>query len=425
MSRRSSMREVRAGAAMLVGLAALLGLMALATGGPGFLAPSQSIDVVFRDGQGLRAGSAVRISGLDAGRVLAVDLAEFDGTLRARVKLALPVELAGKLKQDVKITIQASLTGQSRINIVSSGKSTVALVPGQVVQGVETSFFDPILEQVGMGPVERNHLSHTIAEVRQTVDQVGPRTRLVLASLQEMVAGLRETTEAARPQVESSIAHVEGLTKRLDMAGPKIEQTLIRLEKLTAEADALIMENRPNLAATLVSVKDLTATAQDIAIKERPKVAKLIEGLDTTRARADRVLYQTDLLTSQAGQMLTRNKTDIERTVANVRDATDWGDKLVQKLYANPFVLSPLYKPTTEDVRVQVVYDTAQVFTKGAQELHDSVKTLSAMQGTAMTADQQAAFAKLYEKAWGLTNQLNQTTQNLAEGLKTMPRMRK
>ena len=78
--------------------------------------------------------------------------------------------------------------------------------------------------------------------------------------------------------------------------------------------------------------------------------------------------------------MLTRNRADIERTVANVRDATDWGDKLVQKIYANPFVLSPFYKPTPEDIRVQTVYDTAQVFTKGAQELHDLVKTLDAMQ---------------------------------------------
>ena len=32
-----------------------------------------------------------------------------------------------------------------------------------------------------------------------------------------------------------------------------------------------------------------------------------------------------------------------------MRDATDWGDKLVQKIYANPFVLSPFYKPTPED----------------------------------------------------------------------------
>ena len=88
--------------------------------------------------------------------------------------------------------------------------------------------------------------------------------------------------------------------------------------------------------------------------------------------------------------MITRNQADIERTLANVRDATDWADKLVQKIYANPFVLSPFYKPTPEDTRVQTVYDTAQIFTKGAQELNDLVKTLEAMKARAQTPAQTA-----------------------------------
>ena len=95
------------------------------------------------------------------------------------------------------------------------------------------------------------------------------------------------------------------------------------------------------------------------------------------------LFYQADLIAGQAIQIMTRNRVNMERTVSNVRDATDWGDKLVQKIYANPFVLSPFYKPTPEDIRVQTVYDTAQVFTKGAQELNDLVKTLDALQSAA------------------------------------------
>ncbi len=79
------------------------------------------------------------------------------------------------------------------------------------------------------------------------------------------------------------------------------------------------------------------------------------------------MLYQADILAGQSVEMMTRNRANLERTIANTRDATDWADKLVQKLFANPFVLSPFYKPTPEDTRVQTVYDTAQVFTKGAR----------------------------------------------------------
>jgi phospholipid/cholesterol/gamma-HCH transport system substrate-binding protein len=298
----------------------------------------------------------------------------------------------------------------------------VALVPGQVVHGVESTFFDPILEQVGLGPVERSHLSHTIAEVRQTVDTTGPRLRQVVGTLQEAVAGLRESSETIRPAIETTVAHVEDLARRIGTSAPKVEAALGHLNSITHQADTLISDSRPDFQASLANLRDLSATLQDITAKDRGKVEKLLDGLDGTRARADRVLYQADLITAQGAQMLTKNRADIERTVANVRDATDWGNKLVQKIFANPFVLSPFYKPTVEDVRVQTVYDTAQVFTKGAQELNDLVKTLDAMQSRAGTPAQKQEISQLQQNIQVVTERLGQTSQLLADSLKPVPR---
>ena len=69
-------------------------------------------------------------------------------------------------------------------------------------------------------------------------------------------------------------------------------------------------------------------------------------------------------------------------------------------------------------MRVQAVYDTAQVFTKGAQELNDAVKTLDAMQARPTTPQQQQEIAQLQQNVQVLTDQLNQTSQRLAEALK-------
>jgi phospholipid/cholesterol/gamma-HCH transport system substrate-binding protein len=418
MNGRSTAREVTVGLVILVALGGLAGLLAIAGAGPGYLTSKRTVDVVFCDGQGIRVGSPVRVAGIDSGQVVGIDLTEVDGNLRARVKIALPVTLAKKLRQDVKITIQSGFTGQSRVNIVSSGRSSVALVPGQVVQGVETTFFDPILEQVGLGPVERSHLSHTIAEIRQTVDTAAPRVRQILGSLQDTAVGLKESAETIRPAMESAAGNIEELSKRVNASTPKIEAALARLDTLTQQADTLITENRPNLQASLASLKDFTSTLSDIAAKDRAKVERFLEGLDSTRARADRVLYQADLIASQGVALLTRSRADMERTIANARDATDWGDKLVQKLYANPFVLSPFYKPTPEDVRVQAVYDTAQVFSRGAQELHDLVKTLDTMVAKASTPAQKQEVQQIQRSVMTVTDRLGQISQNLADGLK-------
>ena len=85
MSTRSSAREFWVGLIVIVAMAGLLGLVSMASDGPGFLAPQRTIDVIFRDGQGIRIGSPVRVAGLDTGNVVDIDLVEVEGTLRARV----------------------------------------------------------------------------------------------------------------------------------------------------------------------------------------------------------------------------------------------------------------------------------------------------------------------------------------------------
>ena len=72
--------------------------------------------------------------------------------------------------------------------------------------------------------------------------------------------------------------------------------------------------------------------------RDLPKIEKLLDGLEGSRARADRVLYQADQIAGQVSSMLARNRAEIERSVTNVRDATDWANKLVQKIFTNPFV---------------------------------------------------------------------------------------
>jgi len=418
MTSRTSMREVWIGLLVVAGLAVVVGLAGLASDGPGFLAPQKTFDVVFRDGQGIRVGSPVRIAGLDAGNVVDLSLVEVEGSLRARVRLSLPSSLLKKLRQDVKVTIVPGLTGMSHVNVVASGSSDVALVAGQTIQGVESSFFDPIIEQVGLGPQERSHLSHTIGEVRETVDAVGPRLRQILASFEDASGNVKEMSDALRPAVESTIGNVEELAKRIGATSPRIEAAVTRFDVITRLVELILSDNRENVRLAVGSAKDAVGSVKDILAVHRPKIDRTVEQVDMLAARANRVAYQADLLATQGVQIVTNGRADIERSISNIRDATDWGDKLVQKIYTNPFVLSPFYKPTNEDLRVQAVYDTAQVFSKGAQELHDAAKTLDAMQARPSTPEQQQEVQKLQQRVLNLTQGLGQTSQLLAEGLK-------
>lgn len=419
MNARSSIRDVAVGLVVIAAIAGLLGLLSVASDGPGFLARQKTIDVIFHDGQGIRVGSPVRVAGLDAGNVVDLDLVKSEERLCARVRISLPTNLLEKLPQDVKVTISPGLTGMSHVDIVAVGQSSVALVAGQTIRGVESSFFDPIIEQVGLGPVERSNLSHIIGEVRETIDTIGPRLRQILTTFHEVSGNLKDMSDAVRPAVESTVSNVEDLSRRVRVSGPKIEATLARLDVVSHQVEEILGENRENVRLSLGSVRDLTGSVSDVVAKDRVKVEKLLDGVDMTRARADRVLYQADLIATQGVSILARSRAEIERSVTNVRDATDWGNKLVQKIYTNPFVLSPFYKPSKEDLRVEAAFDMAQIFAKGAQELNDTVKTIEIMQAQVKSPDQQQQVLQLQQRALALTEGLGHTSARLAEALKT------
>jgi phospholipid/cholesterol/gamma-HCH transport system substrate-binding protein len=421
MSTRSRARDVWVGLIVIAAVAALLALVGMASDGPGFLAPHRTIDVVFRDAQGIRIGSTVRVAGLDTGNVVDVDLVEVEGMLRARVKISLPAALVKKLRQDVKVSIQPALTGMSHVNVMSTGRSSVALVPGQSIPGVETSFFDPIIEQVGLGPVERNHLSHTIAEVRQRVDSVGPQVQQILGSLQETAGNLRELSDSMRPAVESTVTQIEDMTRKINAKSPELERIITHVEGSTREIEGYLVDNREAIKQTLVSVRDATGSINPIIARDLPKLEKLLDGVESSRARLDRVLYSTDKITAEVSDILAHSRAEIERSVTNFRDASDWANKLVQKIFTNPFVLSPFYKPNHEDLRVGVVYDTVLVYTKGAQDLHDAIKTLDSITSRPGSPQQQEELRQLRQKVQLVSEQMSELSTRMAESLKRQP----
>ena len=169
--------------------------------------------------------------------------------------------------------------------------------------------------------------------------------------------------------------------------------------------------------ATLQNIQGLSGNVDNLLKANRGQIDALIAGLNTTRTRLDAVLSNTEVLTGQGAQLLSQNHADMDRIVANVKDTTGFGLKLVQKLYGNPFYLSPFYKPKPEDIRAEEMYDAANTFLLGAKEFADALKTLQSMQGHAATKLERDAYNKLFTRAWELTGMLGQTQRQLAERL--------
>ena len=394
MNARSSIRDVAVGLVVIAAIAGCSASVSVASDGPGFLAPQKTVDVIFHDGQGIRVGSPVRVAGTGRRERRRSRPGRGRRAAPRRVRISLPANLLEKLPPGREGDHQPGADRHEPCEHRRHRPDPAVLARGrQTIRGVETSFFDPIIEQIGLGPVgAQRPRTHRSARSGRPSTPIGPRLRQILATFQE-TSRKPQGHERLRsgPAVESTISNVEDLSRRIGASAPKIEATLARLDGITGEAEEILAENRENVRLSLASVRDLTGSLNDVVAKDRVKVEQLLDGLDMTRARADRVLYQADQIAGQVAAILARSRAEIERSVTNVRDATDWGNKLVQKIYTNPFVLSPFYKPSKEDLRVEAAYDTAQVFAKGAQELDDTVKTHRDHASSAQTARAAAA----------------------------------
>ncbi len=216
--------------------------------------------------------------------------------------------------------------------------------------------------------------------------------------------------------MEATFAEVEGLTRQIDDA--RIADSLKRVQNLITQLEALITENRPALTSTLQSVDGLATEVRNLAARNRP-ADRGPAGRDSMppAAKLDAVLANAEVLTDQGAGILTHNRADIDRTIANVRDTTAFGLKLVQKLYGNPFYLSPFYKPKPEDILAQEMYDSANTFLLGAKEFSDALKTLQALRDRATTKREQDAYNMLYQRAWQMVGQLEEAQRRLANGL--------
>ncbi|QDV35454.1 MlaD family protein [Tautonia plasticadhaerens] len=412
---RSTIRDARVGLVLLAAAAGLIGLVVVAGGGPGYLVADRTpIEVFFRDAQGIRVGHPVRIAGLEAGRVAGVDIVEHEGALRARVRLSIGSDLAGRLKQDAVIVIAAGLTGQSSVNIASVGESGVAWVPGQPIEGIESSLFDPLLEQVGLGPVERDHLSHTIGQVRRTIDDVSPRLQKTLAALQQAASDVQMATEVAGPAVAGASGKLDAMTGRL-------EGLMEEAEALVATLEGTVAENRDGIKDTIASARQLSARTDTLLQQYGPKAGELVEGLGQTRMRADRVLYQADVSLTNLSGILVNNRASIDRSIANVRDATDSARMMIEKLRANPLLISPLYKPGRDAELALANFDTANVVLKAASEFNDAVKHLEALRGQMQSPQQQQAVDAMLQRASAINAQIEPMMRGLAQGIQAQP----
>ena len=292
---------IRAGLFVMIALVIIV-VASLWVAGKSFGGDQIGYGVEMKTAAGIRRGDRVRVSGMEAGRVI-------DVQLRAGEPWPVLFEIA--LDEGVPVTMSASarltadgLLGAPYLEIDPGPAGATALPAGSIIPGTEVAGANEAFRSLGelsgqagsaldemtilvqslgekIGPLlarfelllsDENlaSISGSLAAMKDTMEESGPRLSALLIRLDELAVELSTGVEGL-PQVT---AEVEGLMTDLRTAlGPDGQRVSILLESANSGLRSMQM-NRGELEAMVRDLRLATANLRAFteSIKERPSL---------------------------------------------------------------------------------------------------------------------------------------------------------
>jgi phospholipid/cholesterol/gamma-HCH transport system substrate-binding protein len=300
------------------------------TGDRGFLWQRYSLKTRFTSVPGLKAGSPVRVAGLDVGTVTDVALAGEQ------------VEVTFEVNEDVRERIttnsvatlgSVSLLGESAVDITASGSGTSIPEWGYVPQGRAAAQFTDLANEVGEG-VE--NLSALIADIRGGRGTVGKLITddQLYAELNRFAVSARTLTDnlksdrgtlgrlmndrRAAESLEAALANVDTMTRRINEGEGSVGRLLNddafarSLTSATANFDAVAAQIRSGegTAGKLINDPALFDRLNSMSTRLDELVLRLNQGEGTAgRLLKDAALYEN----------MNKVTTEISALIAEIR----------------------------------------------------------------------------------------------------------
>ncbi len=312
--------EARVGLVVVLAAVVLVGLAAFL--GRGLLRPAgYELRVVFKDAEGLSAGSAVRMAGVQVGTVEGLRL-----TADHRAEVVVRIRPDVRIPRGSTFRVATSTLLGNRFLAVVPGPGPEVLPPGEVVDGQPPYSVDAVFQRVDelardlrqavadvrravraaeqlvhnldatvtavrgvvadprlLGALVRaaGHVEAAAVQVEAVATSAGEDVRATARSLRELAAHLEQTAREVRSFVRDTTGEgelsarirrtaqsVESLAQRLDSMARTLQEGLIREDQMR-EIRGLVQDARR-------AVRQADAAAQDVGTAAR-RVADLAE----------------------------------------------------------------------------------------------------------------------------------------------------
>jgi len=258
--------SVFVGLFVIVAAAVLIGMVFAISGV--FGRSSKSYHAYFPFAGGLEQGATVRYAG--GPKVGRVEKLGIDPQNPARIDVVFSVQTDLPVKTDSHAKIMSmSPLGDNHLEILPGSSQSAAAAPGSLLPSDAYVDFNALTAQINdLAPQAKEliqSLNDRATELKVTVDRVNDLLNAQnRANLSATLADTRGLIEENRPQIKSTIQHLDKVSQKIEPLLEDLRNTSDEANKALTHIDELLGENRADVRQAVVELRKSLTTLTDI-----------------------------------------------------------------------------------------------------------------------------------------------------------------
>ena len=277
--------QVFVGLFVLIAAAVLIGMVFAISGV--FGRTSKTYHAYFPFAGGLERGATVRYAGgPKVGRVEKLTI-DPQNPVRIDVVFSVQTDLPVKTDSHVKIMSMSPL-GDNHLEILPGGAQTALAPPGSLLPSDTYVDFNALTAQINDLAPQAQQLIQSLngraTELKVTIDRVNDLLSAEnRANLSATLADARGMIQENRPQIKSTIQHLDIVTQKLEPLLQDLHKATDEANQALTHVDAVLMENRADVRQSVNELRKSLTTLTDIT-------GRLDQTLDVNTENIDELL---------------------------------------------------------------------------------------------------------------------------------------
>jgi len=277
--------QVFVGLFVLIAAAVLIGMVFAISGA--FGRTSKTYHAYFPFAGGLERGATVRYAG--GPKVGRVEKLAIDPQNPARIDVVFSVQTDLPVKTDSHVKIMSiSPLGDNHLEVLPGGAQTALAPPGFLLPSDTYLDFNVLTTQINdLAPQAKlliQSLNDRAADLKVTVDRVNELLSAEnRANLSATLAGTRGLIEENRPQIKSTIQHLDSVSQKLEPLLQDLHKDSEEANQALTHLDAVLGENSADVRQSVIELRQSLTTLTDIT-------GRLDQTLDVNTENIDELL---------------------------------------------------------------------------------------------------------------------------------------